>query len=79
MAPKSELSPAPADFCCGWVESPIYSIVYSVYWDVDSHFLDHSYLIACGKYQNSEAQSYSGTLDIIVNLCNLTVCEDKIL
>ena len=23
MAPKSELSPAQADFCCGWVESPI--------------------------------------------------------
>ena len=44
---------------------------------MDSHFLDHSYLIACGKYQNSEAQSYSGTLDIIVNLCNIAVCEDK--
>ena len=31
MAPKSGFSPAPADFCCGWVKSPIYVLIWNFF------------------------------------------------
>ena len=56
MAPKSELSPAPADFCCGWVESPICGEV------EDMQLIFNCEIIIAMKPELSYDEIYNGNL-----------------